>query len=182
MVLTRRDLDIINFLEDNRIASTSTLNTLFFPSLSACQKRMKTLFDNKRVKRARLMMNYDYIYYVNKPKKVMHDLLVTEFYNSLMKQRNVLQFRIDKELGKIRPDAIFVYEKDGKQQLGLLEVEISHKGFNYQKYETFYKSGSFRTWFPVMPTVYVVCQNAKLPKDGSINFIKVKTDMSDLKL
>jgi hypothetical protein len=181
-MLTRRDLDIINFLEEYRIASTSTLKTLFFPSLSACQKRMKTLNDNSKVKRARMTMNYDYLYYVNKPKKVMHDLLVTEFYNHIIDQSKVLQFRIDKELGKIRPDAIFAFEKNGRQQLGLLEVEISHKGFDYEKYETFYKTAAYKNWFPIMPTVYVVCQNAKIPKDTPIKFIKCNPDLSDLKL
>lgn len=181
MMLTRRDLDIINFLEDYRIASTTTLKELYFPSLSACQKRMKTLFDNGKIKRARMTMNYDYLYYINKPKKIMHDLLVTEFYKCLMSQSKVIHYVIDKELGKIRPDAIFAYEINGIQKLGLLEVEISHKGFDYGKYETFYKSTAYKNWFPIMPTVFVVCQNAKIPKDSPIQFVKVKTDMSDLK-
>jgi hypothetical protein len=88
----------------------------------------------------------------------------------------------EKSIGKIRPDAIFACEIDGKQRLGLLEVEISHKGFDFEKYEEFYRSASYKEFFPVMPTVYIVCKNTKLPKSSQIKYVAIKTDMSDFKL
>ena len=182
MMMTRRDLDIISFLEDYRIASTTTLKQLFFPSLMTCQARIKKLYDNGNIKRARMTMNYDYLYYVKKPSKVTHDLLVTEFYGKLLNNSEVLQYKIDKELGNIRPDSIFAYKIKEEVNIGLLEVEISHKGFDYEKYEKFYKSGEYIKWFKVMPTVYVVCKNAKIPTDTKINFICIKTDMNDFRL
>jgi hypothetical protein len=127
-------------------------------------------------------MNNDYIYYVKKPYGVMHDLLCTEFYRELMKRATVLQCAIEKPLGKIRPDAIFAYSLNGKQCLGLLEVEISHKGFDFEKYEEFYRTGAYKTYFPVMPTVYVICKNVKLPKSTQIKYVTIKTDMSDFRL
>ena len=182
MMLTRRDLDIIDFLEDYKIASTSTLRTLFFPSLSSCQKRLKTLYDNKKVKRARLTMNHDYIYYTKKPSQYMHSLLITEFYRELAKNTEVLSFKVQQKLGKIIPDSIFLYKINERQQIGLLEVEISHKGFDYDKYWEFYKSGEYKKWFPIMPTIYVVCKNAKIPEDTPLRFVKIKTDVSDFRL
>lgn len=182
MMLTRRDLDILNFLEEYKIASTSTLTAVFFPSKSTCQKRMRILTDNKRVKRARLTMNHDYIYYVKKPHKVMHDLLVTEFYRELYYQSKILNFVVEKGLGRIRPDAIFGFEISGIQRLGLLEVEISHKGFDYEKYESFYRSGAYKEWFPVMPTIYIVCNRVKLPVNSSLKYVTIKTDFSNFKL
>jgi hypothetical protein len=88
----------------------------------------------------------------------------------------------EKSLGKIRPDAIFAIEYEGKQRLGLLEVEISHKGFDFEKYEEFYRSGNYRDFFPIMPTVYVVGRSIKPPKNTQIKYIVIKTDMSDFKL
>lgn len=182
MMLTRRDLDIINFLEEYRVASTSTLTAMFFPSLRSCQIRLKTLAVNQKIKRARLTMNHDYIYYTKKPYGVMHDLLCTEFCRELMSRATVLQCVIEKQLGKIRPDAVIAFKYNNKQCLGLLEVEISHKGFDFEKYENFYRTGAYKDFFPVMPTVYVVCKNAKLPKSTQIKYVTIKTDMSDFRL
>jgi hypothetical protein len=182
MMLTRRDLDIINYLEEFRIASTTTLTAFFFPSLRSCQMRLKTLTVNGNIKRARLTMNHDYIYYVKKPGNYMHDLLVTEFYRCLSERCKILNFVSEKSIGKIRPDSIFAIEYEGKQRLGLLEVEISHKGFDYEKYEEFYKTAAYKEFFPVMPAVYVVCRSAKLPKSSQVKYVAIKTDMSDFRL
>jgi DNA-binding Lrp family transcriptional regulator len=183
MMMTSRDFDIMDFLTDYKIATTSTLATKFFSSETRCRKRMKQLYDNKRVKRARLSLNHDYMYYVTKPSsQYMHYLLITEFYGELMKKCNVLKFTKPKQLGNIIPDSTFLYEIDNKQYLGILEVEKSNNGFNYEKYEKFYKAGVYKEYFPYMPSVYVVCRFAKLPQNTSVKYIKIKTDMSDLVL
>jgi hypothetical protein len=143
---------------------------------------LKKLAENGRIKRARLTMNHDYIYYTKKPGNYMHDLLVTDFYRELQKRVKVLNFVSEKQIGKIRPDGIFAYEIDGKQRLGLLEVEISHKGFDFEKYEEFYRTAAYKEFFPVMPTVYIVCRSAKLPKSSQIKYVTIKTDISDFRL
>lgn len=182
MMLTRRDLDILNFLEDYKIASTTTLTALFFPSLSSCQKRLRILTDNNRIKRARLTMNHDYIYYIKKPHKVMHDLLVTEFYRELHNHSKILNFVVEKAIGRIRPDAIFAWLDGQNTRLGLLEVEISHKGFDYEKYELFYNSRAYKEFFPVMPSIYVIGRNIKLPAATKIKYVTIKTDLSDWRI
>jgi hypothetical protein len=144
--------------------------------------RMKTLAVNNRVKRARLTMNHDYIYYVKKPGNYMHDLLVTEFYRELSIYSKILNFVSEKEIGKIRPDAIFGFEIDNKQRLGLLEVEISHKGFDFEKYENFYHSAAYKEFFPVMPTVYIIGRNIKIPKNSSATYIIIDTGLTNFKL
>lgn len=182
MMLTRRDLDIINFLEEYKIASTTTLTAFFFPSLRSCQIRLKTLTVNGRLKRARLTMNHDYIYYVKKPYNVMHKLLATEFYRELYSCSNVLSFVVEKGLGKIRPDAIFGYVDGKNTRLGMLEIEISHKGFDFEKYENFYRTAAYKEFFPIMPTVYIVCKNIKIPKSSQVKYVTIKTDMSNFRL
>ena len=181
MMLTRRDLDIISFLEDYKIASTSTLTTFFFPSKRSCQMRLKTLADYKYIKRARMTMNHDYIYYIKKPYKVTHDLLITEFYRELKLSSNIISFVVEKQIGKIRPDAIFAFE-NRTQKLGLLEVEISNKGFDYEKFETFYRSGIYKEYFPMMPTVYVIGNKTKLPNNPLVNYKTINISLSDFRL
>jgi hypothetical protein len=182
MMTTTRDLAIINFLDEYRIASTTTLTALFFPSLRSCQIRMKTLTVNGKIKRARLTMNHDYVYYMKKPGNFMHDLLVTEFYRYLAQSCKILNIVSEKGLGKIRPDALFGFEFKGKQRLGLLEVEISHKGFDFEKYEEFYRTAAYKEYFPIMPTVYIVGKNIKPPKTTQIKYITIKPDMSDFRI
>jgi hypothetical protein len=125
-------------------------------------------------------MNNDYLYYIKRPYGVMHDFLCTEFYRELSIHSKVLQFAIDRQLGKIRPDAIFAFKIGDRQCLGCLEVELSHKGFDFDKYEEFYKTGAFKEFFPVMPTVYIVGK-VKPPK-SMIKYVVIKPDMSDFKL
>lgn len=181
MIITSRDLDIFDFLEEYRIASTSTLTALFFPSLKYAQKRLKMLFDAGRLKRARLTMNHDYIYYLKKPGNYMHDLLRTEFYRYLYLNSRIINFVSEKQISNIRPDAIFAYEVNGKQRLGLLEVEISNKGLDTDKYDIFYSSGEYKRYFPSMPPIYIV---ARKPKKliSNVNFIFIDTDFSNFKL
>lgn len=181
-MMTSRDFDIIDFLIDYQIATTSTIASKFFTSGVRCQIRMKQLYDDKRVKRARLSFNHDYMYYVNKPKQYMHQLLITEFYGELMRNSNVITFTKSKKIGNIIPDSIFAYEIDGVKKLGLLEVEISNKGFDYEKYEKFFLSGEYSNYFPEMPPVYIVCKNARIPKNTPVKFIKIKTDLSNFKI
>ena len=182
MMLTRRDLDLINFLEDYHIASTTTLKRFFFPSLTTCQKRLKTLYDCDRVQRVRLTMNDDYVYYLKKPKQFMHALIITEFYGKLSNEVTVINYKVQKKLGKIIPDSIFLYKVVEREHIGMLEVELSNNGFNYEKYEEFYRTGAYKEWFPFMPNVYVVCRSARLPANSPVKFIRIKYDLSDFRL
>ncbi len=172
-MLTTRDLRVIDFINEFKVASTSTIAKLFFPSLVVCQRRLKYLFDNKELKRMRESLNNEYIYFKKRPKQLKHSLTVTEFYKYLSSKYDIVNFKIEPVLGDIRPDAVFGYTKNGKGYIGLLEVELSNKGFNYMKYEKFYSSERYKEFFPTMPSVFVVGDKAKIPSNSKINFIKV---------
>jgi hypothetical protein len=159
---TTRDLDIKEFLKEFKVANTTTIANLFFPSLSACQKRLKKMVDSKEIKRDRDSINNEYIYYIKRPQQLKHSLLVTKFYSYMSKQYNIATFKIEPVLENIRPDAVFGYEKHGKKYIGLLEVEISNKGFNFLKYEKFYSSETYKNFYPVMPTIFIVSDTVKL--------------------
>lgn len=179
-MLTTRDRDIMDFLDEYKIASTSTIAELFFPSIEACYKRLQVLIKNKAVKRIRDSINNEYLYYHKKlPRQLKHSLLVTDFYRELHKKAEVFSFKIEPTLDNIRPDAMFAYRYKGKNYLGLLEVEISNKGFNYGKYESFYKNGIYKNHFPVMPNVFVVGDRVKIPNEcrAKYNIIKINGEL-----
>ena len=134
------------------------------------------------MQRIRPYLNHDYEYFVKRPKRYTHSLLATEFYRELLKQSKVDTFLVEKELGNIRPDALFGYELNGKKYIGLLEVEISNNGFNYDKYEKLYNTGEYKKVFPVMPTVYMIYRNGKIPTDTKVNYIRLNASLGNFKL
>lgn len=151
-----RDLQAVEFLEEYKVASTSTLCEVFYPSLRVCQRRLKALHDGGYINHCQVDIRSEQIHYTKKPKFIKHPLLVTEFYRELHKAADIAHFKIEVSLGDIRPDAIFGYTIIGKNYIGLLEVELSHKGLDLDKYEKFYNSGDYKKYFPVMPSIFVV--------------------------
>ena len=179
-MITTRDMKIVDFLNDYKIASTSTIAELFFPSRIAAYKRLQVLSENKIVRRMRDSINNEYLYYKKLPRQLKHSLLVSDFYRELHMKCEIINFKIEPVMGDIRPDAVFGYKYRGKTIVGLLEVEISHKGFNYVKYERFYSSEAYKNFLPVMPTIFIVGDNVKLPNDSKVHYKIVKTDFSNL--
>lgn len=173
--MTRRDYEIIEFVRDYKVASTDTIRQLFFPSLRMCQHRLKFLCEAKHLNRSRESINNQYVYFLRRPAQFRHSLLVTDFYRELSKCCTVEVFRIEPALGNIRPDAVFGYSVNGKKRLGLLEVEISNKGFDYGKYGNF----DFSAYFPVRPQIYVVSD--KVTSTATSDFVVVPTALTDLR-
>jgi predicted transcriptional regulator len=184
-MLTTRDLQVIDFISEYKVATTSTIAEVFFPSKIACYKRLQQIYNQNMVRRTRDFISQEYIYHVKKnpPQQVRHSLLVTDFYRELHKKADsIVSFKIEPILGDIRPDAIFGYIYKGKNYLGLLEVEISHKGFNFSKYEKFYNGQSYKTYLPVMPDVFVVGDNIKLSQASNIKYRMINTDFNNFTL
>lgn len=182
MIMTSRDKEVIEFITDFKVASTSTIAEVFFPSKISCYRRLQVLNGHNELKRIRNNINSEYVYYKKLPKQFKHSLLVTEFYRELHKRSDIISFKIEPTMGNIRPDAVFGYTYHTKTYVGLLEVEISNKGFNFGKYEKFYSSGEYKNYLPVMPTVFVVGDKVKLPDKSDINYVLVNTNLTNFKL
>lgn len=182
-MITTRDLNIIDFVTEYKVASTSTISEVFFPSSVACYKRLQEIIKRGELKRARDSINNEYLYFKKRPKQLKHSLLVSDFYRELHKRATIISFKIEPVMGDIRPDAVFGYKYNNKTYVGLLEVEISNKGFNSGKYDRFYSSENYKNFLPTMPTVFVVGDKVKLPGgNNNIKYVVVKTDFSDFKL
>ena len=180
-MLTTRDFEIIDFLNEYKVARTSTLSQMFFPSIASCYKRLHILASKKEIIRMRDNVSSEYLYYKKRPKQLKHSLLVTDFYRELSKQVDVVSFKLEFPLGNIRPDALFGYRKNGKNCLGSLEVQISHKPFDYGKYERLYDSGSYKAFIPVFPKIFVVSDNNIVPKSNKFDVVLVQTNFSNLR-
>ena len=170
-MLTTRDLMVIDFLKQYKVATTSTIQQLFYPSQRVCQNRLKAMIESKKIKRMRNYLNKEYIYYISMPKQFKHSLYVTEFYRDFSRKYKIEMFRLEMQLDDIRPDAFIAYSDHGKAQIAFLEVEISNKGFNYNKYEKFYSTESYKKWFPFMPTVFIVGNLPKLNEKCRVKYI-----------
>lgn len=179
---TSRDLEIREFLETYKVATTSTLEHFFFPSLSSCQKRLKKMTDAKEIKRYRDNINGEYVYCTKRPKQFRHSLLVTEFYREFSKNYKIVNYKIEPVLGNIRPDAVFGYIKNGKNYIGILEVEISNKGFNFNKYEKFNSSNEYKNFFPVMPCIFIVTNKKIDLKNRIIKYEIINIENNGLRI
>ena len=182
MNITSRDRAVIEFITEFKVANTSTIAEVFFPSKISCYRRLQVLTNCKELKRIRDNINSEYVYFKKCPKQFRHSLLVTDFYRELYKKSDIVSFKIEPSMGSIRPDAVFGYTYHCKTYVGLLEVEISNKGFNFGKYEKFYSSGEYKSYLPVMPTVFIVGDKVKLPEQSDINYVVIQTDFSNFKL
>ena len=135
-MITTRDLKVVDFVETYKVAHTSTLAKVFFTSDTLYYKRLQEICKNGLLKRYRDSVSNEYIYFKKPPKQLAHSLLVTDFYRELhMKSDEIVNFKIEPVMVSIRSDAVFGYKYNGRNYLGLLEVEISHKGFDYGKYD-----------------------------------------------
>ncbi|MFA6851461.1 MAG: hypothetical protein WCS30_14050 [Selenomonadaceae bacterium] len=174
-MITKRDSDVIQFVEKMKIAKTSTL-TPFYPSYKVSSRRLSTIVKNGELKRDRDGWSSEYLYYRSRPKQLRHALILSDFYRELASCVNVKKFIVEPVLGSIRPDAVAGYVKGGKEYIALVEVEISHKGFDAEKYEAF----NWMNFFPVEP-ILIVISDFKIP-EAKFKTIIVRTDFKDFKL
>jgi hypothetical protein len=115
-MITKRDRQVINYLQEYKCAHTSTL-TRFYPDLRTCQRRLKILCDSREIRRARDNINQEYIYFVSKPKQLRHSVMVTDFLREFSKIVELQKCLIKFELNGVKPDALIGFKKDNRYTL-----------------------------------------------------------------
>jgi hypothetical protein len=120
----------------------------FFVSDATCSKRLSLLHKTGQIKRLRDSVNQEYIYYLKLPKQLKHSLKVTEICVDLSLKYKVIDIKLEpilkaqeRQITTIRPDAIIGYVENGINKLGMIEVEISHKNLDIDKYKNFIRLG-----------------------------------------
>ena len=133
MIMQERDIKILEFMTQVRYCTNENIQDIFFQGLNhnVCYRRLNYLIDCKLIKRAyyRYMNKNIYVYYLDKkPSKrlLQHELLVTQFLVSLIKQGyELLSFEKTPKIADIIPDGIVNFKSGDKVKQLFLEVQLS---------------------------------------------------------
>lgn len=180
MIITDRDKAVLDFLNKFKIATTSTIAELFYPSLRYAQDRLLKLYKAKFIKRSRNNFTQEYYYYIKqKPKQLRHHLLLTDFYREMHKIADIEIFEKEVYMEGVHPDGVIAYKYKNKGYIACIEIYISHNPLNLKKYEKFYYSNKYKKYFPVFPLIFVITDR-KIPQT-KLKVIQINENMSNLK-
>ena len=189
-MVTCKDQNLFNLLDDFHIATTSQIHRLFYPNSSyqyTC-KRLKYLLDNGYIKQASSTINNGYAYYTGtKPVQIHHDLIRTELFVNIKQKYKVLAWQNEEKVKNIRPDATVYIENSAFAYIEnsnivfpvFIEVHLNNH-FNFDKYSNLIKTTDLKALYGIMPRV-IICtdREVKLPVMG-VKFKLVGLDMSGL--
>lgn len=181
IVITDRDKQVLQFLEDFKIAYTSTISIMFFNNnLRVTQRRLKFLREHGYIKSQQQHMGEEYIHYIKRaPKQLKHSLILSKFMGELKGHGiEILKYKVSYKLENVIADCFLAIRYIDKNYIYFIEVE-NCKSFNLDKYEELYYNRSWREVFPVFPSIIVI-SNRAVKKSNSFNVIDTKLDFRDL--
>jgi hypothetical protein len=183
ILITKRDQDIINFIEYFHIATTKQIYRLFFKDVDKrnCSQRLSELLKWKYIKQTVSTIDNCNAYYISqRPSQLHHDLIRTELYSHIKNKYNLIQWENEKTIDNIRPDALcFINDHDIIFPL-FIEVHLSNK-FNFNKYLYLTKNNDLKAVFGLMPKVLLITdRQVTVPKGIGIKFKIVDLDMNGL--
>lgn len=173
--LTDRDMKVINFIKEFKMASTSTIARLFFPSKATAEKRLRKLVDNRKLFRTRETILDEYVYYIKRPTNSKHCILIAEIYSKLATNKDIQLIKYNREYEikfrtkSLRTDLMAVIKSNGKLIPILIEIDLT-KAYK-DKYTEYINSKYYQQKFPMIPKIIVISN--RTPK-SSINIIWYK--------
>lgn len=180
-MITKRDQDIYNYLEDFHIATSKQLHRLFFSNTSErySRKRLQYLTETGFIKQTKSTIDNCFAYYIKKPVQIHHDLIRSELFVSMNEKYKILSWHNEMTVENIRPDAMAFIDDHGIEFPVFIEVHLSNK-FDFDKYENLIKKTDLRALFGIMPRV-VICtdRHVTVPKIN-LKFVIVGIDMQGL--
>lgn len=197
-IMTSRDVKVINFLDQsNCILTANQIGKIFYSdnardeksSLKIAQKRLKKMFDLKKLNRFRDYSSQEYYYYQNSkvPKITEHKLLISEFLTRMAQDNFQLESvhlewtHFQKEY-HLRPDAFIKFRYMGDDFYILLEVDSSKKFTNDEKYfKLFSDRKTNKEIQEVLPPnkVLIVSLCDKKIENSKVDPLWIKTDFSN---
>jgi hypothetical protein len=157
-VLTKRDKQIIRFIEDFGAITRKQVERLFFSdvkySTSLANKRLLEIIKEPHIVRSREPYTNQYIYHLKGVKQLEHRILRSEFYLRLITFGGQIKtFVSEYRASNLRADAFCIYEKDGYRYYFCLEVQTDNK-LDLGKYIGLYESDDWP--FKIFPRVVVI--------------------------
>lgn len=187
--MKERDLSIVQFIHEVQVATTKNIQDLFFSEVSktVASRRLNHLVDYSFIKRTKVKeLNNAHVYYIDsKPRYLIHELIGTTFYVSLINLGyEIIRFARTKKIGNCIADLIIVAQRDNVEEVFFVEVQ---RNFNHitkctDKYKELYYSGIWRDVFEEFPKVVVVSDMKYHPRYKEFEVLKIKTDCSDINL
>lgn len=167
IILTERDNEILEFLNNYKCASTSTISKLFFnDSLRPCNRRLKHLREHGFIKSSQEYVSIEKVHYINKkPTQLKHSCLCSEFACKMKLENNILKEKVEYKIGNVRADLLLITDKP---EIYLIEI-CNTKPFDINKYIKLKNSLIWKSTFPIFPTIIVVSDKpVKKTKDLNI--------------
>lgn len=202
MRLTSTDKAILETIKEFGLLSTSQIERLFSMSKRNVYNRMNFLMSEFNVKKVQYnpSLNFysnDYkqklrnenVYYLGrKPKSIEHDLLMNEWYITLIELADRYSFTIKEYKREYKivkdiededypfvviPDAYLLIEYDGEEYEYLVELE-NQKGFSYKKYYKLEELGV------LVPPVIVITNRRVINGCKYLQVIKLHLNMDNV--
>lgn len=183
IILTERDKEIIQFLKDFKVATTTIIADLYFnSSIRPCQRRLKYLYEHGYIKSYQETVITEKIHYVRKkPTNLKHALILSEFISKLkLNNIEVIKYKVPYKLDNVIADAFIAIRVNNKNLIYFVEVENT-KQFDLEKYEKLYYSRNWKEVFPIFPGIIVI-SDRKVNKNSIFNIIDIKLDLSNIQI
>lgn len=154
MIITKSTKDVLSFVDKYGFITTDICADIVYKgksqSYNQAARKLKSMYDNKFVKRYRAFDSKKYIYTKNLEKKIsLHDQIIMRFYARVYSLVDSIDYFKKEERwldGKYRSDAHIIYTKDNRTRCYLLEVEVNH-GTSQNKYDDIYDSNCVQEWY-----------------------------------
>jgi hypothetical protein len=135
-MLTKRDMEVVEFVKDFGICRTSTLQYLFYGSKRVAQRRLKAIHKANLLKPLKYAEYGECLHYSKIPDQLHHTLMTSDFIGRMASDPKVkiLEAKHTPDFNGIVPDAYIMYSLEGVIHKAVLEIQLSGKP-NVQKYK-----------------------------------------------
>lgn len=182
MALTKRDREILQFIQDYKSISLSQCVYLFFNgNYEGCRRRLKQLEDFGLLKSIQNPLLKSRVYFQERL-LTDHDLFIYEFLKVVkLNGGEIIQFQIKPQYlqGKIIPDAFVIFSYNNNVYFILLEVDLTHYTSNskMKRYEELYKTSEVQNQCCGTFPIIIIARPTEGIRYNSYNFNVVYLDL-----
>lgn len=147
-------------------------------SLARCEQRLKGLTDQGYLKRSRIGINCDYLYYIGKrPSHVEHNQLRVDLYILMNSKYIMYEYIPEFKFGRLRSDVYIEWQYGRMAFAAFIEIQLS-SGFNQDKYEDLYNSNVWREKWSGFPLIITISNHRINFKKTRLEYIPLETDLN----